>query len=92
MFVSCLLLENLLLSSLIPLLSDLLFPVLVLLDLFHTVLDDGESLSNLEVLHILVIVEIVGKLEQLINFSLLLVLLLLLCGRPCRLLALLRLG
>jgi hypothetical protein len=68
-------------SGLIPLLCDLLLPVLVGLDLFHSVLDDGEGLSNFKIFHELVIIEVVGKLQELVYFCLFVILLLLLgCG------------
>ena len=69
-------------SGLVPFFSDLLLPVLVRLDLFDSVLDDGEGLSNLEVLHELIIVQVISELEQLVYFCLLVILLFLFGGGP----------
>jgi len=77
-------------SSLIPLLCDLFLPVLVGLDLFHSILDDGEGLSNFKIFHELVIVEVISKLEELVYFCLLVILLLLLGCGPSWLLTLFR--
>ena len=49
-------------SSLVPLIRHFVLPVRVLLDLMNTVLDDGESLSNLEIIHVFLVVELIGKL------------------------------
>lgn len=55
-------------SCIVPLLGDLLLPVLVLLDLADSLFDDAEDLSDLEVLHVLVVVEFVRKFKQLVDF------------------------
>ena len=77
-------------SGLIPLLCDLLLPVLVGLDLFHSVLDDGEGLSNFKIFHELIIVQVIGKLEEIVYFCLLVILLVFLGGSPSWLLTLFR--
>jgi hypothetical protein len=74
-------LQLLFLGGLVPLLRDLLLPVLVLLDLVDPVFDNGEDLPNFKIVHVLIVVQLVRKFEQIVNFSLLLVLLLLFsCG------------
>jgi len=47
---------------LVPLISHLLLPIRFLLNLVDSVLDDCECLSDFEVLHVLLIVQFVGKL------------------------------
>ena len=84
--------SSLLFDSIVPLVGDLLLPVLVLLNLLDSVANNLEGLLHLEVLHIFVIVEVVGELEQLIDFFFLLLLELLLSLGPRRFLALLRLA
>ena len=74
------------LCHLVPLISDILFPVLILFDLVDSVLDDSEGLSDLVVLHVLFIVKVVGKLNKVIDFGLFLVFLLLWGHGPCWLL------
>ena len=68
----------------VPLLGDLLFPVLILLDLVDSVLDDGEDLPDLEILHVLVIVKLISEFKQFINFSFLGIFLLLFSDCPRR--------
>lgn len=68
--------------SLVPLVSHLLLPVWLLLDVVDPVLNDSECLSDLEVLHILLIVQLIGKLKQLIDFLFLGVFLLFFGGSP----------
>ena len=60
--------SSLLFDSIVPLVGDLLLPVLVLLNLLDSVANNLEGLLHLEVLHIFVIVEVVGELEQIIDF------------------------
>jgi hypothetical protein len=78
------------LSCLIPLFSDLLFPILVGLDFPDSILNDCKCLSDFEILHVFVIVKIVGKLEKLIYLCLFVFLLLLLGSCPSWLLRLFR--
>jgi hypothetical protein len=58
-----------LLDCLIPFVSDLLLPVVVILDFLHSVADNLERLLHLEVLHELVVIKIVGELEQIVDLS-----------------------
>ena len=55
---------------LVPFFGDLFFPVGGLCDLVDAVLDDREGLSDLVVLHVLLVVELVCKFEQVIDFGL----------------------
>lgn len=50
------------LSCLVPLLGNLLLPVLVLLDLVDSVFDDAEYLSNFKITHVLVVIKFICKL------------------------------
>ena len=44
------------LSSLIPLISQILFPIGILLDILYSFLDNLESLTNFKVFHVLIVV------------------------------------
>lgn len=70
---------------LVPLLRHLLLPVVVLLDLIDSILDDGQSLSDLIVLHVLFVVQVVCELNQLINLFFFLIFELFLAHGPSRL-------
>ena len=61
---------GLLLVGLVPLLGHLLLPVRLLSELIDTVLDDGECLAHLVILHVLLIVKLVSKLKKVIDLSL----------------------
>ena len=74
---------SLFIGFVVPFLGHLLLPVLIFLDLINTVLDDLEGKFDLLVLHVLIVVELVGEFEKLINFLLLRFLLLLFSGGPC---------
>jgi hypothetical protein len=73
------------LISLVPLISHLFLPVGLLLDLGHTLFDQSQRLSHFEVLHVLLVVQLVGKLQQFVYLSLLFLLGLLFGRSPCRL-------
>ncbi len=73
----------LLLISFVVLLCHLLFPVGLLSDLVHSILDNGKSLTHFIVFHILLIIELISKFEQIINFGFLCILLHFLCLSPC---------
>lgn len=75
-------------GCLVPLLSDLVLPVRILLNLVDAVLNDGECLSHLKVVHVLLVVELVCELKEVVDLLLLLLLDVLLCQGPCRLLLL----
>ena len=55
---------------LVPLFGDLFFPVGGLSDLVDAVLDDRQGLPDLVVLHILLIVKLICKFEQVIDLGL----------------------
>ena len=71
--------------GLVPFFSNLFFPVRLGSELVHTILNDGERLTNLVVLHIFLIVKFVCELKQVINFSFFIFFHLLSSFRPCRL-------
>ena len=70
----------------VPLFGDLFFPVGRLSDLIDAVLDDRQGLPDLVVLHILLIVKLVCKFEQVIDLGLFVLLSLLFSHGPSRLL------
>ena len=72
------------LLHLISCVSDLLFPVWFFGNLINAVFDNSQGLSHLIILHVLLIVEFVGEFEQLVDFSLLGIFLLLLGHGPGR--------
>ncbi len=74
------------LVRLVPFISHLLLPVHVLFNVVHSFLDNSKRLPNLEVFHVLFIVQLVRKFKQLVDFSLFVVFLLLLSSCPGRLL------
>jgi len=78
-----LLLAALIFVSLVPLLSHFLLPVGFLLDLSDTILNHSQGLTNLEVLHVLLVIEFVRKFQQIVDVSFLLFLLLLRSSGPC---------
>ena len=58
---------------LVPFFGDLFLPVGGLGDLIDAVLDDRQGLSDLVILHILLVVELVCKFEQVIDLGLFIV-------------------
>ena len=67
---------------LVPFFGDLFFPVGGLRDLVDAVLDDRQGLPDLVVLHILLVVKLVCKFEQVIDLGLFVVLCLLFSHGP----------
>ena len=67
---------------LVPFFGDLFFPVGGLSDLVDAVLDDCQGLPDLIVLHILLVVELVCKFEQVIDFGFFVFFCLLFSQRP----------
>jgi hypothetical protein len=65
--------SSLLFVGLVPLSGDIFLPVRVLGNLIDTVLDNSESLSDLVVLHIFFVVQLVGEFKQLIDLSFLVI-------------------
>ena len=59
---------SIILSCTVPLLGHVLLPLLVFSDLLDPVLNNGERLPNLIVLHVLLIIQIVGKLNEVVDF------------------------
>ena len=49
------------LVGLVPLISHLLLPIRFLLNFVDTVFDHGESLSDFEVFHVLLVIEFISK-------------------------------
>lgn len=78
-------LRSFLLGLLVPFSSNSLLPVLVFRDFVDPVLDDFEGQFYLLVLHVFVVVELVGELEEVINLLFLFFLLLLRSCCPSRL-------
>jgi len=75
-------LESLGFSSIVPFFSNLFFPVLILSDFFDSILNDGKGLSNFKIFKVFFIIEIISKFDQIINFCLLLLFLLLFSCSP----------
>lgn len=69
--------------GLVPLLGDLFLPIWLLSNFCDAVLDDGKSLSDFIVLHVLLVVKFVCELKQFIDFCLLILFNLLFSLGPC---------
>jgi len=77
-----------LLSFLVPFLGKLLLPILVFLNFGNTILNDFKGKFDFLIFHILVIVQLIGKLKKIINFLFLFLLFLLFSRCPRRFLTL----
>ena len=63
----------------IPFLGNILLPVGILLDLVDSILDDRESLTDLKIIHILLVIKFISELKEVIDFLFFLLLHIFLC-------------
>lgn len=73
-----------LLSSLVPFISNILLPVIVLFDLVYTVLNNCESLSDFVIFHVLFIIKVISEFNKIIDFSFFFIFQHFFGGGPCR--------
>jgi len=70
-------------SCLIPFFSNLLLPVLILLNLSNSLFDNLKCLGNFKVFHVFVVVEFICEFKKFVNFTFFVFFLLSLSRCPC---------
>jgi len=70
-------------QSSVPLICHLFLPPSLSSNFIDSVFDDCKSLSNFVIFHVLLVIQLISKLKQIIDFCLLCIFLLLFCHCPC---------